>query len=229
MLNAVLPRTLVNGVSIQAFGGPVIPKEIPWGEVGGGWPDFTHESLKPGQGEVTAAQYTLLQGTKPATVYGEDRAAIPRSSYQKPWILDWRGAGEVRLRVVGGNPGALTEIPMPDSPSFDGRAPVPPEWVNSVAKTVAGLPGMAADGALRIGRSQRQVEPSAGASPGTALWMQPSTRSATMCPQVWRMATGAGGWAFRMQSSGATMMKGAREAALLGTSGPIRQRIAKTA
>src|SRR6185437_9900546 len=68
-------------------------------------------------------------------------------------------------------------------------------------------------------RFHRQDVPSAGTWPLSAPCRQPIMRSGSIWPVMWRVATGSGCLAFRMQFSGALTVITDNEPSLLGTFG----------
>ncbi|MNF03425.1 hypothetical protein D3C80_2027410 [compost metagenome] len=66
---------------------------------------------------------------------------------------------------------------------------------------------------------QRQDAPSAGTFSGANWRRQPNTTSGSIWPSTWRMATGAGRWALRMQTSGADTVNRSSEPELFGMPG----------
>src|SRR5205807_8412106 len=112
------------------------------------------------------------------------------------------------------------------SPSFCGRAPAPPQWKitvlnsGSVLASVPSSTSSTSEPPPNICGFQSDEAPSAGT--GITCCRQPNTTSGSICPTVWRAATGHGRLTLRTQPSGALTLIGARDRALFATPGATR-------
>src|SRR5215467_6745940 len=115
-----------------------------------------------------------------------------------------------------------------ESPSLPGRAPAPPQWkitvlnFGSVLASVPASTSSTSEPPPKICGFQSDEAPSAGTPPAITWCRQPNTTSGSICPTVWRAATGHGRLTLSTQPSGALTVIGASEPALLGTSGATR-------
>lgn len=79
---------------------------------------------------------------------------------------------------------------MPSSPSWPGRAPVPPELKVMISKSGVVARGPDTCGPPRIGGFHSGEAPSAITRSGTAWCRQPIIRSGSRCPMTCRTDTG---------------------------------------
>src|SRR5262249_27340058 len=117
------------------------------------------------------------------------------------------------VRTPDGNAVAL-------SPSLVGRAPAPPQWKMTVLNSGSALASVPSSTS-----STSEPPPKicgTGTPPGITWCRQPNTTSGSICPTVWRDATGHGRFTLSTQPSGAPTLIGASEPALFGTSGATR-------
>src|SRR5215469_958010 len=92
----------------------------------------------------------------------------------------------------------------------------------SVLASVPGSTSSTSEPPPKICGFHKDEAPSAGTPPAIACCKQPATTSGSICPTVWRAATGHGRLALSTQPSGALTVIGSSEPALLGTSGATR-------
>src|SRR4029077_406287 len=108
------------------------------------------------------------------------------------------------------------------------RAPAPPQWkitelqLGTSAGSTPGGNSSTIEPPPVIFGFHKEEAPSAGTPPGITCSRQPNTRSGSMCPTVWRAATGNRRGTLSTQASGALTVTVESEPALLGTSGATR-------
>ena len=106
-----------------------------------------------------------------------------------------------------------------ESPSFAGRAPMPPMPTLIALKRVAFAGASGSSGPPDIASTQMLPAPSAGTLPPSGSSRQPNISSGSIWPMTWRAVTARGRSGLTIESRGATTSTTASEPALFGTSG----------